>query len=129
MPPSDRTPLPILVMPPVPDSTPSNVVLELFAPVVNVALPSTMLLLVNALAIEPTVSEKLFRFQMAPELTTTAVVSASTPAAPLRRVPSLTVVVPVCWLAPERVNTVVPPTSFVSAPVVAALAPLSVTSA
>ena len=85
-------PVPALVSPPVPLITPEKAVDVLFPPVVSVPVPSVTL---PAPAREPIVSTKLFRLNVAPALTVTALVSAMRFAAPNCKVPALMVVAPV----------------------------------
>ena len=93
MPESVRTPVPVLVRPPpIPEITPLNVVLELFAPVVSVPAPRARL---PAPDIDATVLLKPARFQVAPDDTLTVIVSASALVAPWASVPALMVVAPV----------------------------------
>ena len=96
-------------------------VLALLPPAVSVELPNAM---VPAPAIEPIVWAKLARSQVARLSTVIVEVAGRMLIAPLFRVPPLTVVPPVCRFPAG--NTTVPPPSFVSAPVDAAMAPSKV---
>ena len=100
-----KTPVPTFVRPPAPDIAPLKVVLAWLPPAVKVALPRVML---PAPAMEPTVSAKPFRSQVAEFATVTAVPSCSTPAAPLRKVPAFTAVLPVKPLAADKVKAPAP---------------------
>ena len=100
-------PVPFLVKPPVPVTTPLNVVSVLLPPPVSRPEPSEI---VPAPANEPTMSSNVARLSVASALTLTADVSAILFAAPSASVPAETVVVPVYVLvdAPENVRVPVP---------------------
>ncbi len=87
-----KTPLPVLVRPPVPLMTPEKLVEVLSPPVVSVPLPRVTL---PAPASEPIVPLRLFRSKIAPLATLTAEADDTPPAAPRRSVPVLMVVAPV----------------------------------
>ena len=108
---SVSVPVPTSVRPPVPETTPANVVELLLPPAVSVAEPRAMALVVLALAIEPTVLLKPFRARVPLLLRLTALRPVAPPNAsvePAVRVPLLTDVAPEYVFVPESVVTTDP---------------------
>ena len=111
-----KVPEPVFVKALLPDITPLNVVDELSPPAVNVLAASDPRLIEPAPSIEPTVSLRLARLNVAPDATDTAdEFEMRSSADPSASVPTEIVVAPVYEFAPVKVNVPVPVPPLVSA--------------